>query len=71
MIYIIRHEIWEDSQPSFPVVVHEFRGRTEKEALAVFRAHMQSDAFLRQCETKGVFQDRVRCRTRAFISRDT
>lgn len=45
-----------------PVVRHEFYGADAGEAVAILRAHLQADAFLRDCTTTGRYGDVV-CRT--------
>ena len=67
MLFRIRVEIFEPSRP-FPVVVHEFLGERPNEAEGYYRAHLESDSFLRQCVQRGVFRGRVRCRP--VVSRD-
>jgi hypothetical protein len=47
------------------VVRHEFYGATLEEALAVKRAHLRTDAFLRACE-RGSFEGGIVCRTHWF-----
>ena len=44
-----------------PVVTHVFHGETKAEAIAFYRAHLKSDKFLRDCESKGSFKG-MRCR---------
>jgi hypothetical protein len=64
-LYSIRVDIYEEASGYvYPIVTHLFTGRTPEEARGYHRAHRQSDAFLRQCEDRGVFQDQVRCQTR-------
>lgn len=64
-MYVVRIDILEEATHyAFPVVRHEFRGRTKDEAWHYHDAHKQADSFLRGCEDKGVFQGSVRCRAR-------
>lgn len=42
-------ETFEEETPQFPVVRHEFLGRTPEEAEATYRAHLQFDQFLASC----------------------
>lgn len=46
----------------YPVLTHEFRGRTRKEAEGYFKAHLTTDRFLRACTEDGRFMD-FKCRT--------
>lgn len=63
--YVVRVEISEAAtRYAYPIVIHEFVGRDPQEAWSYHEAHRRSDAFLRQCEDRGVFQKDVRCRTR-------
>jgi hypothetical protein len=62
-LYVIRVDIYEAATDyAFPIVRHEFIGRSPAEARRYHAAHMQSDAFLRQCEQKGLFNGAVKCR---------
>lgn len=49
----------------YPVVRHEFYGRTKKEAEGYYQAHLTTDAFLRGCVEKKRWK-RVQCETDAF-----
>jgi nitrate reductase alpha subunit len=53
-------ETFEEDSPDFPVVRHEFLGRTAEQAESIYRAHLQYDAFLRSC-VGGDFHG-MRCR---------
>lgn len=57
------HEIYES--PSYPVVVHVFKGKTKEEAQGYFDAHLKTDKFFAQCEKKGKFGD-IKCRTKTY-----
>lgn len=46
----------------YPVVTHEFRGRTQKEAEGYFRAHLTTDKFFKDCTEKEHFAN-FDCRT--------
>lgn len=64
-IYVIEHRIYEEAAgPSYPVVTHQFRGRTREEAAGYYRAHLKSDAFFEACNSPrgGTFQGTVKCR---------
>lgn len=55
-------DIYERAAGSaYPVVTHIFYGRTQEEANGYYRAHMQTDEFLRGCVQKGRWK-RVACR---------
>lgn len=61
-LYQVRVDIYEPSVgKAYPIVTHLFTGRTPEEAWSYHDAHRSSDAFLRQCEDKGVFGKGVRC----------
>lgn len=66
-LYQIRVDIYEAATKyAYPVVTHLFHGRTRAEAEGYLAAHLQADAFLRGCETRGVFgtgPNPVRCKT--------
>ena len=36
-----------------PVVTHVFHGETKEQAIAFYKAHLRSDAFLRKCNAGG------------------
>ena len=42
----------EGAGTDYPILRHEFFGRTEKEAEGYFRAHLATDTFLRGCVQK-------------------
>lgn len=64
-LYVIRVDIYEEaSRYAYPVVTHLFNGKTRAEAIRYHDSHRRSDAFLRQCEDKGTFGDKVKCRVR-------
>lgn len=45
---------------------HEMYGETSERAIAVYRAHLESDAFLRECSVNQVFETTrgaILCRT--------
>jgi len=46
-------EIYEAEIPEYPVVTHIFTGKTQKESLGYFKAHMTTDDFLRECVSSG------------------
>ena len=64
-MYVVRVDIFEAATGyRFPVVRHEFRGRTAAEAHGYHQAHLDADEFLRACEERGVYRGTVRCRAR-------
>lgn len=46
-------DIYEAEIPDYPVVTHVFNGKTKKEAIGYFKAHLTTDEFLRGCVNKG------------------
>lgn len=66
--YRVVHEIFEGDERK-PTVVHYFYGDTAEEAMHVYEAHKKSDAFLRQCDEKGNFEGRFKCRSYATIEK--
>lgn len=44
------------------VITHVFYGHTEQQAHHFYSAHMQSDAYLRGCVTRGLYAGNVACR---------
>jgi len=64
-LYEVRVEIREKATGyKYPVVTHLFTGRTPEEAWGYHDSHRKSDAFLRACEDRDVFQRSVKCRAR-------
>ena len=64
-LYVVRVDILEAATGyRYPVVRHEFMGRSPQEAHGYHEAHRDSDEFLRQCEDRGAFRGSVRCRAR-------
>lgn len=59
MIYCVRVAIFENE--NYPVVVHEFYGKTPEEAHHYHEAHRKTDSFLRSCEDSEHWRD-VACR---------
>lgn len=53
-------ETFEEDTPQFPVVRHEFLGRTPEEAEETYQAHLRFDQFLSSC-VAGTFKG-MRCR---------
>lgn len=49
---------------AYPVVRHEFYGRTKRECSGYFEAHIGTDAFLRECLDKSRWKN-VECTTLA------
>jgi len=63
LLWAVVHSIYEESiGDEYPVVQHTFMGRTRKEAVGYFRAHLKTDSFLRGCSERGQFGDGIRCR---------
>lgn len=61
-LYVIRLDITEAAtKHKYPVVRHEFRGKTVHEAQRYLASHMKTDAFLRKCVLSGKFGE-VDCR---------
>lgn len=63
-LWVLRISIWEESTPDYPVVVHEFVGKTQEEAEGYFHSHLKTDTFLRGCWEKGRWTQ-IPCRTYA------
>ena len=61
-LFQIRVAIYEPAQPSYPIVVQQFLGRTPEEAGRYHHAHRKADAFLRGCEDHGLYLTNVPCR---------
>ena len=60
--YEVTVKIYEEATAyAYPVVTHVFSGKTRKEAWGYHDAHRKSDSFLRGCEDKGRFGERVKC----------
>jgi len=57
-MYVIRIDIYEAK--SYPIVRHEFRGKSQAEATRYFNAHMNTDSFLRECVKTG-FYGNMKC----------
>jgi hypothetical protein len=62
-LWNITVEISEDASAGYPIVVHEFLGKTREEAEGYLEAHQGSDSFLRDCLHKGRWHD-VSCRAK-------
>jgi hypothetical protein len=65
MGWALVHRIFEGKEL---VVEHRFFGRTKEDAHHIFEAHMKTDSFLRDCETKQHFRD-FDCSTEWFWER--
>ncbi len=65
-MYAVVHDIFERQQKE-PIVRHVFVAPTLKEARHYYASHLRSDKFLRECEEKGMFEDRVPCQTRTIV----
>ena len=50
---------------STPVVEHRFFGENQERAMAIYHAHLKTDAFLRACVETGHFGS-IPCRSEAF-----
>jgi hypothetical protein len=66
-LYQIDAATYEESTPGYPVVVHQFIGRTLEEATGYLKAHFKSDRFFSDCTKKGRFAN-FRCGTRIEFS---
>ena len=54
LLWVVVHSIFEEASAyAYPIVVHQFYGRTQEEAEGYFRAHKRTDEFLRGCDDKG------------------
>ena len=60
-LYILRVDIYESKL--YPVVRHEFIGKTKNEAKAYFKAHLETDDFLYNCYIKRKFKN-FKCKTK-------
>lgn len=56
-----------ESGADYPIVRHEFIGKTRQEAEGYFKAHQKTDAFLAGC-LAGHFKD-IRCRATMYWKR--
>lgn len=65
-MYAVVHDIFERQQRE-PIVRHVFVAKTLEGARHYYASHLKSDKFLRECEEKGMFDDRVPCQTRTFV----
>lgn len=65
-MYAFVHDIFERQQRE-PIVRHVFIAPTEKQARHYYSSHLASDRFLRECQEKGTFDNRVDCRSRTFL----
>lgn len=60
-LHVLVIDIYEPSMGfDYPVVRHEFPGRTQAEAIGYFEAHVGTDEFLRACVYEGRFE-RIDC----------
>lgn len=55
-------DTYEAGNP-LPVVRHIFFGASQQECLSILRAHLDADAFLRECTEQGSYQGAFACRT--------
>jgi hypothetical protein len=70
LLWAVVHSIYEESiGDEYPVVTHTFMGRTRKEAVGYFRAHLKTDSFLRGCTERGRFGSDIKCRTEMTVAR--
>ncbi len=65
-MFAVVHDTFEKG--STPVVRHIFVGPTVDKAKRFYAAHRKSDAFMRECDDRGVFAGRVPCRTRVHTA---
>ena len=54
----------ETTNYKYPVVQHNFYGQTREEAYGYYKAHLETDIFLRECVEKNRFNGII-CRVRA------
>lgn len=52
----IVQDIYEENDPE-PVLTHCFYGETSEKAQHIYQAHMQTDAFMRNCVLRQRFSD--------------
>lgn len=57
-------DIYEAEISDYPVVTHVFNGKTKKEAMGYFKAHLTTDDFLRGCVSEGRWKT-LKCRATA------
>ena len=62
-VRMVIHDTFEAGQP-MPVVRHIFYAPTREKAMAFYRAHLKTDAFMRECTRKGNFQGKFKCRVK-------
>lgn len=65
-MYALIHDIFERQQEA-PILRHVFVSSTKEGARHYYESHLKSDRFLKECEDKGKFDDRVPCRTRTVF----
>lgn len=58
-----------DGGNKFPIVTHQFRGKTKSEALGYYQAHLKTDEFLRGCVEKRRWRS-VNCNADAYWTQD-
>ncbi len=64
-LYVVRVDITEAATGyAYPVVRHEFYGRSPEEAWGYHDAHKGADQFLTGCEDSGSFRGSVKCRAK-------
>jgi len=49
-MWVLTHDTYEASRPTYPVVRHEFYGITKAEAIAIYQAHRKADKFICSCD---------------------
>ena len=63
-LYCVQVDITEAATGyRYPVVRHQFMGKTREEAWHYHQSHRATDKFMRECEDKGAFAGSVQCRT--------
>jgi len=64
MIYGLSVDIFEESiGEEYPVVTHVFYGKTKKEVLQYYKAHLKTDSFFRGCLESNNYKG-IRCWSR-------
>lgn len=56
-VFRIEYSTYEGGNTDYPVVVHQFTGRSEDEARGYLRAHLKTDTFFRGCTLKKRFRN--------------
>lgn len=63
-VYVV--DIYESAAgDDFPVVRHQFYGKTRKEAKGYYEAHMKTDKFMKDCVEKKQWK-KVKCQSKKY-----